>query len=77
MQKINKIILGLAGLYFASNINTNKSSYRTIGQEWTYNYCIEKPLGEKDMGSYTIAVYTIEQQERLNIDEYGNKITNC
>ena len=77
MQIINKIILGLAGLYLASNITTNNSIQRTIGPDWTYNLSIEKPLGNKDMGSYTIAVYTIEQQERLNVDEYGNKLTNC
>ena len=77
MQKINKIILGLAGLYIASNITTNNSTHRAIGPEWTYNSCIEKPLGSKDMGSYTISVYTIEQQERLKVDEYGNKLTNC
>ena len=34
---------------------------------------IEAPQGEKDMGTHTAAVYTAEQQQRLNVDESGNK----
>ena len=29
----------------------------------------EMPLGEESRGSYTIRVYTKEQQERLNVDK--------
>ena len=32
---------------------------------------IEPPAGEKDMGSSKAAVYTKEQQDRLNVDELG------
>ena len=35
---------------------------------------IEAPAGEKDMGSYKAAVYTQEQQDRLNVNEQGQKI---
>ena len=35
---------------------------------------IEPPAGEKDMGSSKAAVYTKEQQDRLNVDEQGQKI---
>ena len=33
---------------------------------------IEAPAGEKDMGSWKAAVYTAEQQARLNVDEFGH-----
>ena len=45
-----------------------------IGPEWTYNSAVEKPAGEKVVGSYTIAVYTKEQQKRLGVNEQGQKI---
>ena len=35
---------------------------------------IEPPQGTKDMGSWTAAVYTKEQQLRLGVDEFGNKL---
>lgn len=35
---------------------------------------IEKPLGEKDMGGWTMRVYTPEQQSRLHLDAEGNKV---
>jgi len=35
---------------------------------------IEAPAGEKDMGSFTIGIYTEEQQKRLNVDETGRKV---
>lgn len=31
------------------------------------------PLGEKDMDGYTIRVYTKEQQDRLGVNEVGEK----
>lgn len=34
---------------------------------------MEKPKGEKNMGSWTAAVYTSEQQKRLGVDEFGKK----
>merc|ERR1719473_579257 len=44
-----------------------------VGPAWTYDETVEKPAGEKDMGSWTAAVYTPEQQARLGVDEQGNK----
>ena len=44
-----------------------------MGPAWTRGE-IEKPAGEKDMGSYKALVYTEEQQARLGIDEEGNKV---
>ena len=32
---------------------------------------MEKPAGEKDMGGWTAAVYTEEQQQKLRVDENG------
>eukprot|EP00930_Biecheleria_cincta_P057204 TRINITY_DN4317_c0_g1_i1.p1 TRINITY_DN4317_c0_g1~~TRINITY_DN4317_c0_g1_i1.p1 ORF type:complete len:614 (-),score=142.22 TRINITY_DN4317_c0_g1_i1:76-1917(-) len=43
-----------------------------IGPAWTRGE-IEKPQGTKDMGSWKAAVYTPEQQQRLGVDESGNK----
>ena len=43
-----------------------------LGPAWTRGG-IEAPAGEKDMGTWTAAVYTPEQQERLNVDEQGKK----
>ena len=45
-----------------------------IGPEWTYNNAVEKPSGEKVVGSYTMRVYTKEQQKRLGVNELGEKI---
>lgn len=43
-----------------------------VGPSWTFNDAVEKPAGEKRVGSYVMAVYTQEQQERLGVDEAGN-----
>eukprot|EP00438_Fugacium_kawagutii_P031449 Skav200325 [mRNA] locus=scaffold1760:150800:168374:- [translate_table: standard] len=45
-----------------------------IGPAWTRGE-IEKPTGTKDMGTWKKMVYTSEQQERLGVDEDGNKLT--
>jgi hypothetical protein len=42
-----------------------------VGPSWTYKNS-EAPAGEKNMGSFIMAVYTDEQQERLGVDENGN-----
>merc|ERR1712054_525610 len=34
----------------------------------------EAPAGEKDMGGWTMRVYTAEQQTRLNVDEEGKPL---
>jgi hypothetical protein len=45
---------------------------KVIGPAWTRGE-IEAPAGTKNMGTWTAAVYTEEQQARLNVDEYGHK----
>merc|ERR1719499_554164 len=47
----------------------------SIGPRWTYDSSVEKPQGEKDMGDYTIKVYTEEQQNRLGVNEHGKKLS--
>lgn len=44
-----------------------------IGPAWTRGE-IERPAGEQDMGGWTAAVYTAEQQARLGVDKDGNKV---
>ena len=44
-----------------------------IGPAWTRGE-IEKPAGERNMGTWTAAVYTEEQQVRLGVDEHGTKV---
>jgi SAM-dependent methyltransferase len=41
-----------------------------IGPAWTRGE-FEKPAGQRDMGGWTSAFYTPEQQLRLRVDEYG------
>ena len=43
-----------------------------LGPAWTRGE-IEAPQGEKNMGTWVAAVYTEEQQARLNVDEFGHK----
>ena len=43
----------------------------SIGPAWLRGE-IEKPLGEKNMGTWIALMYTPEQQERLNVDAEGN-----
>lgn len=50
-----------------------QSACRVIGPAWTRGE-IEKPQGTKDMGGWTGLVYTLEQQERLGVDEQGNAV---
>ena len=44
-----------------------------LGPAWTRGE-IEAPAGEKNMGSWTAAVYTEEQQARLRVTEMGEKL---
>ena len=46
---------------------------RTIGPAWTRGE-IEEPKGVKNMGTWTAAVYTKEQQLRLGVNENGEKL---
>jgi hypothetical protein len=41
-----------------------------LGPRWTRGE-IERPAGERNMGTWTAAVYTPEQQLRLGVDEMG------
>ena len=45
-----------------------------IGPAWTLGE-IEPPEGEEDMGTWTAAVYTPEQQKRLSVDKYGKHVS--
>jgi hypothetical protein len=42
-----------------------------LGPAWTQG-AMEKPLGSWDMGGWFAAVYTEEQQERLQLDAFGS-----
>merc|ERR1719444_212627 len=44
----------------------------SISPSWTRGDT-EKPMGTKNMGTWTSAVYTSEQQSRLGVDEQGSK----
>merc|ERR1711865_875714 len=46
----------------------------TLGPAWTYDTEVEAPAAEKDMGGWTMGVYTEEQQTRLNVNELGEKV---
>ena len=46
-----------------------------VGPAWTRGE-IEAPAGEKNMGSWTAAVYTPEQQARLKVTEMGEKLND-
>lgn len=51
----------------------DRPAVRGIGPAWTRGL-IEKPQGEKSMGSYTVLEYTQEQQERLGVDANGDSV---
>merc|ERR1712216_664845 len=48
-------------------------SKMVVGPAWTRGE-IEAPKGEKNMGTWTAAVYTAEQQARLGVDEAGKQV---
>lgn len=43
-------------------------------QRWEKTGSTEAPAEKKDMGSWTALVYSAEQQERLGIDQDGNRV---
>lgn len=45
-----------------------------MGPRWTWDSTVEKPAGEKNMGTWTRAIYTPEQQARLGVGEDGNAL---
>ena len=45
------------------------------GPRWTWDEKFEKPADEVNMGSYTIQVYSLEQQQQLGVDSSGNTDT--
>jgi len=53
---------------------TGGSMSGSVGPSWTYDKNMEKPMGEKNMGTYTESVYTAEQQKRLGVDAEGKKV---
>ena len=59
----------------ASTASASSSGNLTvIGPSWTQKSGMEPPKGEKDMGGWKAAIYTEEQQKRLQVDEQGNKL---
>ena len=46
-----------------------------IGPAWTYDPSVEKPAGTRNMGTWTMSVYTPEQQARLGVDEMGAPVS--
>ena len=54
----------------AGSVAATGGTMAGMGPAWTRGE-MEKPGGEKDMGSYKALVYTAEQQARLNVDEFG------
>jgi len=61
------------GIYHGNGLMLG-SNHHGEGPKWTYDKNMEKPAGEKEMGSYTMKVYTPEQQERLGVDELGQTV---
>jgi len=51
-----------------------KKAVKGFGPRWTWDADFEKPLGEKDMGGWTTAVYTEEQQKRMGVNEMGESV---
>ena len=58
-----------------NSLDLNNLSKNSIGPAFTRGL-IEPPKGEKKNGSWTMSVYTKEQQARLNVNEYGECIKN-
>ena len=50
---------------------TTTTTTRALPPRWIRDG-LEKPAGVKDMGGWTAAVYSLEQQRRLNVDAEGN-----
>lgn len=48
---------------------------QAMGPAWLHGE-IERPAGEKDMGGWTAAVYTAEQQVHLGVDEFGQRVAS-
>ena len=61
-------------MFFVFGVISCIRAASVIGPEWTYNSAVEKPAGEKVIGSHTISVYTQEQQKRLGVNEQGEKV---
>ena len=58
----------------AATTGTAPPTVGLVGPAFTHSE-MEAPAGTKDMGSYEKKVYTAEQQERLGVDEDGNKVS--
>lgn len=69
------------------DINVNKLSHLVVqdhqlrnrkllvGPRWTYDSSFEKPTVVKDMGEYKMQVYSVDQQERLGVSEFGEDLS--
>ena len=57
----------------ASTVNMFVGGRAGVGPAWTRGE-MERPAGEKSMGTWTAAVYTPEQQARLGVDEMGQPL---
>ena len=53
--------------------NTQQVLSGSVGPAWTRGD-MEKPAGVMKVGTQTVSVYTEEQMNRLNVDEYGNSM---
>lgn len=79
-EKMAKEKLGeLAKLFQAKDVSDkvedDKSNLDEGTPAWITGH-VEAPAGEKDMGGWTMAVYSSEQQTRLGVDEEGKKIVD-
>jgi len=54
---------------------TTGSHYRATGPAWTRGE-LEKPAGERDMGTWKAAVYTDAQKLRLGVDSEGEAVSS-
>jgi len=77
-RKTNEPILGANGhglgpIWTRGGIRLGSAGHGE-GPKWTYDRTMENPEGEKDMGDYTMKVYTPEQQDRLGVTELGEKL---
>ena len=55
---------------------TTSDNQGLIGPKWTWTSGgMPPPAGKENMGTWTAAVYTPEQQKKLGVDKYGNPIS--
>lgn len=72
--QLASVSAALEASYRSPSSKLTYTNTKATGPAWTYDSSVEKPAGEKNMGNYVEAVYTEDQEERLGVDEYGNKV---